>query len=465
MERCTRRLLWFFVVLFLLLSAQLTYLQVYAAPRLNADPSNTRAIEAQMRVERGLIVTRDGVELARNTKDAPYFLRTYPEGSLAAPWVGYNSLRYGRAGIERVYNAELAGELDALQIRNLIDVVTGRPRRGADLILTVDSQVQAAAVEALGARPGAVVALDPRTGAVLAWTSYPRYDPNNLEGQWDALIADPGKPLFDRATSGLYPPGSVFKVVTGAAALQEGKVKPETRFDDTGGFVAGGYKVVNFDGRVFGEHDFAQAMISSVNTTFAKVGVDLGAAILAQYASAFGLGEPLPWNLGGRTGSFPDPAKMDTAHVAQVSYGQGELLVSPFGMALVASGIANGGQIMMPHVVEEVRDYRQTVIARTQPRVWRRAVSAETARQITELMVRVVEEGTGTNAAIRNVKVAGKTGTAEVGNGEAHAWFICFAPADDPQVAVAVIVENGGSGGGVAAPVAKHVLETALARR
>lgn len=465
MERCTRRLFWSFTVLFVLLIGQLTYVQVFAAPRLNADPSNTRAVEEQMRVQRGLILTRDGTELARNQKEGLYFLRDYPEGSLAEPWLGYNSLRYGRAGVERVYNQELAGELEVLQLRNLLDVLTGAPKRGADLLLTVDAQVQAAAAEALGDRPGAVVALDPRTGAVLAWVSFPRYDPNTLEQEWQSLIADPGKPLFDRAANGLYPPGSVFKVVVAAAALQEGKVAPDTRFDDTGSFVAGGYKVTNFGDETYGEHDFAHAMAASINTTFAKVGVDVGAATLARYAAAFGLGESLPWALGGRTGTFPDAANMDTAHVAQVSFGQGEVLVSPFEMALVACGIANAGQIMAPYVVEEVRDYRQTVIQRAKPRVWRRAVTAETAATIRDLMVQVVDEGTGTNAAISGVKVAGKTGTAEVEGGDTHAWFIGFAPADSPRVAVAVIVENAGTGGAVAAPVARQVMETALGRR
>lgn len=465
MERCTRRLFWFFVVLFLLLTGQLAYVQVFAAPRLNTDPSNTRAIEEQMRVERGLILSRDGVELARNIKEGMYFLRSYPQEGLAEPWLGYNSLRYGRAGVERVYNTELAGEMDALRIRNVLDIITGKPKRGADVVLSLDWEVQQAAVEALGDRTGAVVALDPATGAVLACTSYPRYDPNSLEQEWERLIADPGRPLFDRATGGLYPPGSVFKMVVAAAALQEGKVTVDSQFDDTGSYVAGGYEVANFGDQSYGAHDFAEATISSINTTYAKVGVDVGATTLARYAGAFGLGESLPWALGGKTGVFPDPGTMDTAHVAQVSFGQGQLLVSPLEMALVASGIANGGRIMAPYMVEEIRDYRGSVIEKTRPHVWRQAISEDTAAVLKDLMVRVVAEGTGTNAAISGVNVAGKTGTAEVDEGETHAWFIGFAPAEAPRVAVAVIVENAGTGGAIAAPVAKRVMETALGRR
>lgn len=464
MERATRKLFWFFALLFVLLIGNLTYVQVFAAPKLNADPSNTRAIEAQMRIERGLILTADGQEVATNTQEGEYFLRHYPAGGLHQPWLGYNSVQYGRAGVELAYNAELSGELDVLQVTSLIDQIMGRPQRGADLRLTVDSRVQQAAVEALGERAGAVVALDPKTGAVLAMTSYPRFDANTLSEDWDSLVNNESRPLFNRATQGQYPPGSVFKVVVASAALQEGAVTADSSFDDTGEYVAGGYKVTNFGGETYGEHTFGDALTKSINTTFARVGVELGADTLARYASAFGMGAEVPWRLGGQTGSFPNPADMDTAHVAQVSFGQGEVVVSPLEMALVAAGIANEGTIMKPYLVSEVRDYRQTLVESAQPEVWKQAIAPSTARMLTTLMERVVDEGTGTNAAIDGVKVAGKTGTAEVDQGEPHAWFIAFAPADDPQIAVAVIVEHGGTGGSTAAPIAREVIQAALAR-
>ena len=465
MIRASRRVFWVFVLAFAAVIGQLTYVQVFAAPRLNTDPNNTRAVEQQMRTERGLIVAADGEVLADNRKEGLYYFRSYPLGDLTEPWLGYNSLRYGRAGIERVYNAALAGELDVLKVRNILDVITGKPTRGADLILTLNTPVQQAAAEALGARKGAVVALDPRTGAVLAWASYPRYDPNTLDEDWESLANDTGKPLFDRALSGLYPPGSVFKVVVAAAALEQGVVTTDTSFEDSGSFVAGGYTVTNFGGQTYGEHSFAEAFAKSVNTTFARVGVELGAETLGRYAAAFGLGDQLPWALSGRTGVFPSPGAMDTAHVAQVSFGQGEVLVSPYEMALVAAGVANGGVIMAPYIVSEVRDYGGGIVEKTRPQIWKEAISPDIAAILTELMVRVVEEGTGTSAAISGVKVAGKTGTAEVADGDSHAWFIGFAPADAPEVAVAVIVENGGTGGAVAAPIAQRVMQTALERR
>lgn len=462
MVRGTRRVFWFFILAFGALVVQLTYVQVFAAPSLNTDPSNTRAIERQMRIERGLILAADGSELASNRKEGIYFLRKYPLGDAVEPWLGYNSLRYGRAGLERVYNPELSGDSAVLQVRRFWDVITGRPIRGADLVLTLDLVVQEAAMEALGDRAGAVVALDPRTGAVLALTSYPRYDPNVIDDRWTELIQDKGTPLFDRALNGLYPPGSVFKAIVAAAALEEGKVKPDTEFEDEGSFVAGGFKVTNYGGGAYGIHSFADAFAESINTTFARIGVDLGADTLARYAQVFGVGTEMPWRLGGRTGVFPSPSRMDTAHVAQASIGQGEVLVSPLEMALVCAGIANGGRVMAPYIVASVRTSDGVEISKSTPHVWRQAIRQDTAAILRGLMLEVVERGTGTNAGLADVKVAGKTGTAEVADGKPHAWFIGFAPAEEPRVAVAVIVENAGTGGAVAAPIARNVIKAAL---
>lgn len=462
MQRQVRHLFWLFVLLFTALVGQLTYLQVWAAPDLRTHANNTRAIEQEMRVERGLVVSSDGVLLGGNRREGAYYFREYPEGSLVSPWLGYSSLRFGRAGLERAYNLELAGESDLQAVRNFLDLIMDRPRRGADLLLTLDAGLQRVAVQALGDRRGAVVALDPKTGAILALTSWPRYDPNRLDDAWEELIADEGRPLVDRALTGRYPPGSVFKLVVAAAALEEGAVTPDTRFDDEGSWLAGGFKVSNYDDHTYGGHDFADALAKSVNTTFAKVSVGLGAASLARYASAFGMGEELPWRLGGGTGSFPDPGGMDVAHVAQAGFGQGEVLVTPLEMALITAGIANGGRIMAPYLVAEVRDYRQTVLERTEPQVWRTPISEVSAAALRDLMVGVVENGTGTAAALPGVGVAGKTGTAEVAEGRPHAWFVGFAPAEDPQIVVAVVLENAGTGGAVAAPVARAVLEAGI---
>ncbi len=458
------RLFLFFVVLFVALIAQLTYVQVYAAPKLRVHAANTRALDAEMRVQRGLIVSADGVVLAENHRDGPYYLRDYPRPELVAPWLGYADLRYGKAGVERVYDAELTGETGVLAVRNFLDGVTGRPQRGADLHVTVDTRVQEAAVAGLGDRVGAVVALDPRTGKVLALASSPRYDPNKVAADWKTLTQDARRPLVDRGVQGLYPPGSIFKTIVAAAALQEGTATPETTFTDAGNWLAGGYRVNNYGGEAYGEHTFTQAFADSINTTFAKVGVELGADTLSNYAAAFGFNARPSWALGGAKSFFPPQGGMDTAHVAQASIGQGKVLATPLEMALVAAGIANGGVVMRPTLVEEWRDYRQTVVERPQSKVWLTPISPQTAATERRLMIEVVQNGTGTKAALPNVQVAGKTGTAEVEGAESHAWFIGFAPAGDPKVAVAVLVEHGGTGGSVAAPIARAVIAAVLSR-
>jgi peptidoglycan glycosyltransferase len=277
-------------------------------------------------------------------------------------------------------------------------------------------------------------------------------------------VADADRPLFNRATQGLYPPGSTFKIVVASAALQTGAVTPDSTFTDTGSINIGGYVIHNFDNKSYGQHDFTKAFASSINTTFATVGSQMGAGTLATYADAFGFGKSLPWNLGGATSTFPDPSGMDKAHTAQAAIGQGEVLSSPLMMGLAACAVANGGTIMKPYMVDQILSYNGAIVETTSPGAWLQPISAATAATMKDLMLQVVRSGTGTAAAISGVQVAGKTGTAQVATGDSHAWFAGFAPADDPQVAVVVIVENGGSGGTVAAPIAKQVIAAALGR-
>jgi penicillin-binding protein A len=461
-DRSIRRLFYFFAALFVGLILMLTYVQVWAAPSLKVNAANTRAVEEEMKIERGLILSADGEELANNRQEGQYYLREYPVGSLTSPWLGYNSLKYGRAGIERVYNEELTGQTGLLGVTGSWSQILGQNKRGADLKLTIQMKVQRAAAKALGDRKGAVVALDPRTGAILAMVSYPGYDPNQIDSQWKDIIADPDRPLINRAISGLYPPGSVFKMIVASAGLQTATVTPETEFIDTGSVTLGGYEVNNFGDKVYGKHTFTKAFASSINTTFAKLGVDLGADILASYAADFGFGERFPWRLGGAKSFFPDPAEMDTAHEAQASIGQGTVLSTPLLMALAASAVANGGKIMKPYIVDQGLSYSGALADKTSPGIWLKPITPETAATMRDLMIEVVNSGTGTAAALKGVQVAGKTGTAEVANNTSHAWFAGFAPADDPKVAVVVLVENGGSGGSTAAPIAKQVIAAAL---
>jgi peptidoglycan glycosyltransferase len=460
MDKPVRRLSLVFSLLFVALVVQLTYWQVIRAPELKIEPTNTRSIQEEMQVERGKIMTADGVTLAYSTKVGETYERTYPKGTYTSPWLGYNSLMYGRAGIERVYNEDLSGQSGTLGVLNQLT----KKRQGADLTLTIDMAVQEAAVKALGGRRGAVVVLDPRTGAIIAMVSYPRYDPNRLEDVWADINTDADRPLLNRASMGLYPPGSVFKMVVAAAGLETGKVTVDSTFDDTGTYTAGGYVVSNFDEKVYGKHTFAKAFASSINTTFAKLGVELGADTLAGYAAAFGFGQTPPWPMGGADSRFPDPAGMDQAHVAQAAFGQGEVLASPLEIALITAAVANDGKMMKPYIVDKVTSTNGTVIRKADPAAWSQPISSATAATLRTLMVQAVKSGTGTAAALPGVQVGGKTGTAEVADAVSHAWFAAFAPADGPSVVVAVIIENAGTGGSVAAPVARKVLAAALGR-
>jgi len=464
MQGSIRNTFLFFLLLFLLLLVWLTYIQVWAAPGLNRNPRNTRALEQQMRIERGEIVTADGLPLVVNRREGPYYLRDYPQGSLASPWLGYAHPRYGLAGLEAAYNPELSGEADASVLDNFVGTVLGREKSGADLVLTIDSAVQRAAETTLGDRVGAVVALDPATGAVLAMASSPRYDPRLLSQAWERLSTDEGGPLLNRGTRGLYPPGSVFKILVAASALEERSITPESGFKDEGSWNAGGFVVRNYGDETFGQHDALTAFTKSINTTFAKIGVGLGATTLNAYVDAFGWREDPGLRLQTEASQFPDADEMDVAHLAQASFGQGEVLATPMHMALVAGAVATDGSIMRPFLVQRVVASSGVTLSEARPSVWKHPVSAETALTLRGMMREAVVSGTGTAAAISGVQVAGKTGTAEVADGLPHAWFVGFAPVEAPQVVVAAVVEHGGTGGKVAAPIVRTVIQAALNR-
>ena len=331
------------------------------------------------------------------------------------------------------------------------------------------------AEDALAGQEGAIVALDPRTGALIASASAPTYNARTLEDQWTRLVSDQSAPLLNRATQGLYPPGSSFKVVTATGGLDTGRVNPTTTFVDTGTYVVFGGKVTNYGGEVFGPNDFTEALTYSINTTFGKVGNLLQRKRLVGYMQKAGFYQvpPLPLPRGevvasgryGKDGLLPTSAFMDPLQVAWAACGQEQVLATPLQMALVAGGVANGGIIMKPYYLDQVRSASGNVVRSASPRAWTTSMSPATAATLNEMMQRVVNAGTGTAAALQGIPVAGKTGTAERGDGTNLAWFIAFAPADDPKVAVAVTIENTTSTGGeVAAPIAAAVLKAALAQ-
>lgn len=470
-------------VMFALLLVAATYVQFVDAGDLEADGRNSRTFFAQLGRARGPItVGDDPVATSEPVDDRYSYQRTYADGPLYAHVTGAYSVVYGATGLEAAADDLLAGTSDTLFYRRVSDLLTGREPAGAVVETTLDAQLQRVAADALGDQRGAAVALDPRTGEVLALVSSPSYDPNALAGHdveavraaRAELLADPARPLDDRAiASRLYPPGSVFKLVTAAAALESGY--------EPGSVLAGPAELDlpltdaglrNSDSRPCGPGDqvsLADALRISCNTAFASLGMALGDQALRDQAAAFGFGEELSVPLEVTPSSVPEG--MDAPELAQASIGQFDVRVTPLQVAMVSAGIANDGVVMRPTLVRSVRGEDLEVLQSPNPTVLGRAVSASTAEALTTMMVGVVEDGTGRAAQIDGVAVAGKTGTAQHAEGRPpHAWFTAFAPADDPTIAVAVVVEDGGSagdqasGGRTAAPVARAVIAAHLAQ-
>ncbi|WP_432510136.1 peptidoglycan D,D-transpeptidase FtsI family protein [Kineococcus sp. SYSU DK001] len=485
MNRPLRRLSLVVAFLFFALFASTTWIQFITAGKLNAMPGNSRQLYAEFGRERGAILVQGGAAIAASTPvdDAYQYQRSYPAGQLYAPVTGFYSLRYGTSGIERAENDVLSGSADELFYRNLSSLLTGEKPKGADVTLTLEPKVQQAAWDALDGRKGAVVALDAQTGDVLAMVSSPGYDPNTLashdgtaqEQAWTALNADEDDPLINRATSALYPPGSTFKLVTAAAALESGDYTADT-------LVAGPQELAlpqtsntlkNDEGTACGPNDqvsLADALRISCNTAFGDLGLKLGADALGEQAAKFGFGRSLTIPTAVATSSFPTGEDVAGPLLAYSGIGQGNDLATPLQVAMISAAIANDGVVMEPNLVAEVREAGDSgsVVERPSPSELGRAVSSENARTLQRMMELVVTSGTGTRAKIDGVTVGGKTGTAQHGAGlPPYAWFTSFADDGDEKVAVAVVIEDGGStesayGGRLSAPVAKTVMEAAL---
>lgn len=478
-----RRLASVVVVMFLVLMGGSTWVQFFQASDLNNDTRNVRTLYREYGNARGPIVVGGNAIALSTPVDDPFgYQRSYPGGEIYAPVTGFYSVVYGRSGIERAMNTELNGSADSLFYARLEDLVTGRQPQGAIVELTLDPAVQQAAWDALGDQRGAVVALDPTTGAILAMVSKPSYDPNVLAGHdtravneaWQALQAAEGDPMANRAIAGnTYPPGSTFKLVTSAAALENGLTAAtelpapvELDLPQTTSMLR------NFGNTACsptGTTTLADALRISCNTAFGQLGMDLGQEALREQARAFGFDTPLNVPMTVAESHFPD--QLDAPQTALSAIGQYEVRVTPLQVAMVSAAVANGGVQMQPYLVQSVRSQDLTVVSETEPAELATPISAATAAALRDMMVGVVADGSGTAAQISGVQVAGKTGTAQTAEEAApHAWFTAFAPADAPQVAVAVVVENGGAmgseatGGRVAAPIARAVIEAVLAR-
>lgn len=496
MDRAIRRLALVMGVLFVVLFAQLNHLQVFAARDLVAHPGNEqRRIIQDYAVDRGEIFARDrSTKLAesRPTRGRLKFLRVYPEPELYGHITGFHSLVFGATRLEDSYGDYLSAQAPELLGSNLNDDILNRPRRGADVITTIDPELQRIAFdqlrlavgEASEQGAGGLAAMDPRTGEVLALVSLPPYDANRLSSHDPEAIReemerlrpnDLDSPLISNATDQIFAPGSTFKIIDVAAALEAG-LTARTLFDNPqelelpqttetlenfgGRHCAGGAEQITLE----------QAFIESCNVTFGELGLRLGEERLSAQSRAFGFATGVPFDIRFAEGRFPDPEFFVDRRpaVAFSAIGQQDVAANPLQMAMVASAVANGGDLLVPRLVREIRDPTGTTIREIGPESIGPAMSPENAAELTRMMTLVVEQGTGSAAQIPGVAVAGKTGTAQTSTGDPHAWFVGFAPADNPTIAVAVVVLNGGdlgseaTGGQIAAPVARAVMQAAL---
>jgi penicillin-binding protein A len=478
LNRQIAQLFGLFVLLFAVLVAFTSYWSVLEADGLEDNPNNRRALIREQKVPRGLILASDGeTELARSVPrgrgEDRIFTRIYPTGGLFSHPVGYSFIRNGRISLEQSQNEALAGEED--EFESIFTGLEGREREGLDVVTNLSRPGTEAAVAGLAGRKGAVVAVEPQTGKVRVMVSIPEYDANLIPTEFARLNNDPNKPTLNRTTQELYPPGSTFKVVTATAALDSGKVTPESIIDGSSPREISGVPLANAGGQSFGPISFTDALTNSVNTVFAQVGETVGRSTLVEYMKRFGFyadppldypdGQMIPSGIINGDGDYVE----DGFDVGRVAIGQGglegEIRSAPLQMAQVAAAIANGGRLMKPRLTDRIVRKDGRVAERIQPDLQSRVMKPETAEQLTGMMSRVVEEGTGTAAALSGITVAGKTGTAEVGaNREfTQPWFIAFAPVDNPRMAIAVTVERTtGQGGTVAAPIAAQVLDTLL---
>lgn len=476
MNRQLRRVSVAVLLMFVVLLCSTTVITVFQADSLRTDARNTRTIEDSYSAERGpILVDGQAVAESKPSADQYKFQRTYSQPQLYAPVTGYFTLNQGDTGIEGSLNDYLSGTSNSQFFDQLNALLTGKNPQGASVSLTLDQKVQQAASDALGDNRGAVVAMNPKTGAILAMVSKPSYDPNlmashdtdSVIANYTQLLKDPANPLINRAIAGdLYYPGSVFKLVVASAALDSGQFTPDSTVDNPltktlpgtqtdinnaeGGNCGGGATV-----------SLADALRLSCNIPFAEIGDKLGGSLISKYAKAYGFGQKVQIPMG------VTPSVYDIGDEAQVmlsSFGQYDDRVTPLQMAMISSTIANGGTEMQPNLVQQIQAPDLTVIQPFTPKTFAQPIKPETSATLTQLMINNVNNGAASNARISGVDVAGKTGTAQNGEGKPFTlWFTGFAPANDPQIAVAVVVENQTAfANSVAAPIAKQVIEAVL---
>lgn len=470
MELQNKRIIHTLVILcflFLSIVVYLTYFELFQKDKVLTSSYNRRQWGQEDATLRGSILDRNGVVLAYNDANGKKNKRIYPFGSLYSQLIGYNSSIYGKSLLEAQYNSELLNMREFAPILDLQQKLAGEQTIGNNLYLTLDHKLQSKAKKMLGNRNGAVVVMRPKTGEILAMVSKPDFNPSSekLEQRWQDMIESKEHPFVPRATQGLYAPGSTFKVLIAAAAVENRML--DRTFNDEGNIVIEGKTISNFGNRAYGTVDLKGALAVSSNVAFAQLGTEIGDYKLKDIMARAGMNKEIAFDVPVSSSRFPyrNMSKLD---LAAVGIGQGKLQVTPLHMAMIASGIANNGVIMKPYLVERVVSATGNTLKTAKPLVFSNVMTTETAASVKDMMQYVVEKGTGKSASVRGIEIAGKTGTAEnelsmKHKNKEHAWFICFAPADDPQVAIAVVLEYSGSTGGkAAAPIARELIRQAL---
>jgi peptidoglycan glycosyltransferase len=475
------RLFGLVIVMFAVLLAFTSRWTIFEAKSLRDNPLNARSLLEQQRIDRGRILAADGTVLARSVRSAAssrsesVFERAYPTGDEFAHAIGYYFTDLGRTGLERYRNATLNGQAGT-NLQTILDQLQGKKRQGNEVVTTLDPNAQQVANKALAGHEGAVVALEPRSGAVRVMASSPAYNPNDLRSTktYERLAKSPsGKPLVDRATQFGYAPGSSFKVVTATAAIDSGAFAQESTVDGRNDVLISGVPLQNDENESLGPVTLTQGLAKSVNTVWAQVAERLGKRTMARYMRRFGFGRKpqldYPVEEMSSSGEYsgarlisPTSSQVD---VGRMGIGQDKLEVTPLQMAEVAAAVANRGRLMVPHMTDRIVDPDGRTTERISPHVQSVVMKPSTAAAVTVMMEAVVNEGTGTAAQIAGVRVAGKTGTAETQIGTAinNVWFIAFAPASAPKVAIAVTLKGvPGQGGAFAAPIAREVMERLL---
>ena len=467
-----KKVLLVFLICFMGLITYITYFEIAVGPKIVDSSYNRRLWVKRNEVLRGTIYDRNMKPLTKSERvNSELQKREYTGNAMFAHVLGYVNVKYGITGLEKKYDKDLM----STDVKD--DLATFFKRKGKleqkvghNLKTTLDYNVQKTAYDALGENKGAVVVLNPKTGEVLGMVSKPSYDPNKLDETWKDINSNKNIPLLNRATIGVYPPGSTFKVVTALSALENIPGIMNRTFQDNGKIdLGGGYSLSNYAGAAYGNIDFRNAFVHSSNVIFGTLGLELGNATLKNTAEKFYFNKQIPADgISIENSSFPTLKSYEKGSIAQTGIGQSSILATPMEMALVAATVANDGVMMKPYLVKEVLNSKGQLIRTIPPESNGEIVIKNNARIVKDFMKGVVNEGSGRNAGIEGVQVAGKTGTADHGESSkgkaAHSWFIGFAPYNNPEVAIAVIVENGGQGGIAAASIASQVMSSALSK-